>query len=322
METNLTEIMNAMLIEKESSAATCKAYRSVLGVWIDDTDVTKLEGVKRTVIIEWKNTLLHHRNLSVNTWNTYWRTMHALFTYSRILCNWDFGNELEGIKQLPTHQANKKTVDLLLIRDACRWLIENEDVYQNDRNRTKHAMAKRVGIRPAWFWVTLIKFLFLTGMRRRQLCGLEWYDIDFKRRSIVLRAKHSKTKREWLIPLPDSTVKPLRELQERTEEILQRRIRKDDQVFNVTLFNNRFFGDRMTEEQVSGFFRRLQSRSGITISTHRLRHTMATKAANSGGSLKALQNTLGHTDIKTTMAYVRADLGDMRNLIGDLENIF
>jgi len=35
-------------------------------------------------------------------------------------------------------------------------------------------------LNPSWFWITVIRTFYYTGIRRRQLTGLTWSDIDFE----------------------------------------------------------------------------------------------------------------------------------------------
>ncbi len=43
--------------------------------------------------------------------------------------------------------------------------------------------------------------------------------------------------------------------------------------------------------------------SGIPVTCHRLRHTMATQLLNANADLVSIQEILGHTKIKTTQRY-------------------
>jgi len=45
--------------------------------------------------------------------------------------------------------------------------------------------------------------------------------------------------------------------------------------------------------------------SGISVSCHQLRHTMATQLLNADADLVTLQDLLGHTLIKTTQIYAK-----------------
>ncbi|MBL7001100.1 MAG: tyrosine-type recombinase/integrase, partial [Gammaproteobacteria bacterium] len=95
----------------------------------------------------------------------------------------------------------------------------------------------------------------------------------------------------------------------------------NSQLFNVTLFYDRYKGEEMSEEQVSGFFRRLSKGLEFNISPHMLRHTMATEMAKTG-QIKTLQQILGHSDISTTMNfYVHPDINQLRSLVNTLNDI-
>lgn len=59
---------------------------------------------------------------------------------------------------------------------------------------------------------------------------------------------------------------------------------------------------------VRGIQKRMEyyaKKSGVTISCHRLRHTMATQLLNADADLVTLQDLLGHTMIKTTQRYAK-----------------
>ena len=56
---------------------------------------------------------------------------------------------------------------------------------------------RRVDIfQPQWFWLAVVRTFYFTGMRKRQLLGLVWDDIDFSAKTIRLGADSSKTRRE------------------------------------------------------------------------------------------------------------------------------
>ncbi|WP_349432707.1 site-specific integrase [Methylomarinum sp. Ch1-1] len=91
-------------------------------------------------------------------------------------------------------------------------------------------------------------------------------------------------------------------------------------VFRLQLFNDRFSGYSLTKWQIEGFFKKLTKLSGTRISAHRLRHTFATLIAQSGENpdLKSLQYILGHTDIRTTMAYIEPQKKHLEQVLNQL----
>ncbi len=53
------------------------------------------------------------------------------------------------------------------------------------------------GPRPlSWIILNMVQTLFYTGMRRSQLCGLIWSDMDFQENTLLLRKRHSRNGRE------------------------------------------------------------------------------------------------------------------------------
>lgn len=175
-------------------------------------------------------------------------------------------------------------------------------------------------VQPQWFWVTVLKTFYFTGMRKRQLIGLRWEDLDFGALTIRMRSETSKNRREWLIPLPDALVAGLMELQARTVEIRGAAI-SGSQVFCLPMFSTRarsFRSREMRADNLDHFFQRLRKllpADAPRITAHRIRHTTATILANSVQNLKLVQEQLGHSSILTTYGYVHPDLKSMRDAL-------
>lgn len=170
---------------------------------------------------------------------------------------------------------------------------------------------------PQWFWLAVVKTFYFTGMRKQQLVGLRWDDLDFAGRTIKLRSATSKTRREWLVPLPDALLADLAELRSRTYEIRGTSI-AEHQVFCLPLFSkwaDRFTFRELRPDTLDNFFQRLRRhvpKDAPRLTAHRIRHTTATVLANSVPNLKVVQELLGHTSILTTYGYVHPDLSSMR----------
>lgn len=278
---------------------------------LDRQKVGVPDDINRNLLIRWRGWILERKKRSPATWSNYRSHLFALLRWCQIH-GWEAGTTLQNIKAANEVGLGKKTMELLPLRDTMR--------------RTE---AEDAGVTPGWFWVSVMKTLFFTGIRRRQLVGLTWGDIDRKRMTIHLRAEHSKTKREWTIPLSPALLPVLDDLQTRSteamSELMNRKPRREDQVFNVTLFapsyrTNKRTGQPqklMNESMVSSAFRRIHETTGMEISPHRFRHTFATQLAKEG-NLRELQQILGHTNLSTTMGYVAPDVTRMRNMLGGL----
>lgn len=267
-------------------------------------DIETLNDLSRNQLLRWRDWLLETKNLSHSTWNSYRRTLFALLRWCE-LQGWGSGIIMQSVKAMNVTGTKKKTLERIGLRDVMRMVAED----------------KIPGAYPGWFWVGAMKVLYFTGMRRRQLVGLSWGDVDTKKMTILLRAEHSKTKREWTIPLSPALLPVLEELKAQTQTVMEerynRKIRRNDQLMNCALFNPRFRSEAMSDYNVSNTFRRIREKTGFQISAHKFRHTFATKLAKEG-DLKELQHIMGHTNLSTTMGYVEPDVRRMRDMLGGL----
>jgi integrase/recombinase XerD len=65
----------------------------------------------------------------------------------------------------------------------------------------------------------------------------------------------------------------------------------------------------MSVQNVQAALKKLAARAGIQqrVSPHVLRHTYATRALDSGLTIREVQSLLGHSDVSTTMIYAHVN---------------
>lgn len=300
---SLDDLLVLYIKERDPSTATIKGFQEVLGLFKRECACVNIEDVTREVLLEWKSAL--KQRLAEASINTYLRTLRTLFNLADQLGYLTTENPCKNISYIPEYHKLKHTADHVEIVNLLGMIRQFPDDNQ-----------------PTWFWEAVLKVLYYTGMRRRQLVELCWKDIDFQHGRILLRAEGSKTRREWHIPLLEEIVQPLMVLREKTlERLAVEKIiaTRNLQVFNITLFNTDYAGTQMKPEQVTGYFKRASKRYKLKISPHRFRHTFATQVANRGEkNLKHLQQMLGHSSLKTTLGYVQSDTESMRVMAEEL----
>lgn len=315
----MRDLLDQYLRDNLLRPASIRAYRNVTLQLIKDRaaprDDLALAEVTHDLLIAWRAQILERARPT--TWNYYRTHLRALLNYAEVM-GWVTASPLKQVKSAPVGTPERRAVPQESISHVLAKLTDDYGEPYSVGNT----------LYPRWFWRIVVLTLYYTGMRRRQLVALCWRDIDFEKAEILLRYEGSKTRREWEIPIAEGLMPELLILRERTLRHRQGHDRRQptdyrtidqDQVFNVTLFYKRYRGTRLTTDQVSGFFRRLTNASGVAVSAHRMRHTVATELTRGDRpNVKAVAALLGHTDIRTTLRYVYTDTAQMRVALSGL----
>ena len=76
-------------------------------------------------------------------------------------------------------------------------------------------------------------------------------------------------------------------------------------------------GAHLTRTMILIMIKRTADDAGITktVSPHTLRHSFATELLKGGADLRAIQEMLGHENIKTTQIYTHIDISTLREEI-------
>ena len=178
---------------------------------------------------------------------------------------------------------------------------------------TRHAARNRV----------VVLLSFLCGLRAKEIVGTKWSMLTDATGNIgdglALVNSASKGKNGGrVVPLPNELQKALREL--RAQEQSAGRGNADDY---VVTFQQHSTDAAARSNSVRWLFKFWFSKLGFKgASSHSGRRSFATKAAREigavGGSLKDVQQLLGHATISTTMKYVDADPAAQKRLVSRL----
>lgn len=298
---SLEALYSRYALETDLKPATTKHYRSLLRLAIRElldlgSNPNDIESITRDHVLRWRQAI--QARASPRTWNNY-------SDHFRVL--WKFGIDHDLVDTNPWQKTRLKI----------------------DKKRKKTLSPELLGralfatqsghLEPGWFWSSVIRTLYYTGIRRRQLIGLRRSDYDPDNRLLTLRSDHSKTRQERIIPLVRGAHAAIEDLLRgyRAEGV---EIGPNDQLFNVTRVYTRYAGTAMSEYQVSGFFRRLSHEVGELVSAHRLRHTFGTALAERV-DIKTVQELMGHADIRSTLGYIHPDLERQRSALAQLPTL-
>ena len=145
----------------------------------------------------------------------------------------------------------------------------------------------------------IMEFLYGTGVRVSELCGIELGDIDYYQGLVLIHGKGSKDR---YVPLHENLIDLLREYIIMTREEFYKR---SDSKTNKLFLN--FKGTPLTPRGVRLVVNKVidNSHETIKISPHTLRHTFATHLLNNGADLRSVQELLGHSHLSSTQIYTQ-----------------
>ena len=155
-----------------------------------------------------------------------------------------------------------------------------------------------------------VKMAGSLGMRREEICGLKWENVDFRRRLVLVREartaygativqKETNTRASVrTLYLPEEVLLLLGREQERQEEERARQGAVFNRTDHVILDHK---GAPYSPNALSLAFTRFVRKNGLPrLTFHGLRHTFATIASCQGASLFDIGKALGHSTPATT----------------------
>ena len=137
------------------------------------------------------------------------------------------------------------------------------------------------------------------GLRASEVVNLGLDDIDWL--AGTLRIGQNKSRRVHLLPLPQATASAIANYL-RTE-------RPDTTNRRVFVRHVAPFDLPISSDVVRNAVRAAYGRCGINnVRVYALRHTLASRLLNEGGTLKEVADVLRHRDLGTTLIYAKVDV--------------
>lgn len=153
----------------------------------------------------------------------------------------------------------------------------------------------------------IIEVLFSCGLRVSELVSLKFSDVFAEEKYLRIVGKGDK---ERLVPISDTALNEMK-LWLFDRNLMKIKPGEQDYVF----LNRR--GAHLTRTMILIMIKRTAEEAGITktVSPHTLRHSFATALLQGGANLRAIQEMLGHENIKTTQIYTHIDITTLREEI-------
>ena len=254
------------LKRRNYSAHTIKNYMNTLKhfvLWLD----VPLEEVTNKKLLQYIDLLLD-KGLKPKTINSHLDSVRGFYEYLR--------NE-EG---LSIRNPVKRGYALRLSRPLPRYLKDEE---------VDRFLEGLKGYRDKAMFLLMLR----CGLRVEEVANLTLYGMDLRRRKLIVEC--GKGRKGRVVYISDDAFTAL------TEYL---RVRPSSRAKKVFLAEKAPYTAKPIS--VRGIQKRMEHyarQTGLKISCHRLRHTMATQMLNADADLVTIQDLLGHSRIKTTERY-------------------
>ncbi|MFR0353412.1 site-specific integrase [Streptomyces sediminimaris] len=169
------------------------------------------------------------------------------------------------------------------------------------------------------------------GLRRGEILGLQWKDVDLDRRTLTVRTTlhrggkllyldTTKNRRARVIPIPLMCVAPLR--WQRLRQAEQRATAGKDWQRSDLVFTTRS-GRPIEPRNLYRSFLRISSSAGLPqVRLHDTRHGCASLLFAAGVAPRTVMEILGHSQIAVTMnVYTHVSDGDRREAMGHMDRL-
>lgn len=153
-------------------------------------------------------------------------------------------------------------------------------------------------------WQTYISLAADTGLRRGELCGLQWADIDFKAGAVTARRNlqytpasgvYATSPKNGKVRVVDVGADVLALLKELREE-------QSRSCISAWCFSQDGTAEPMHPQSPTRYFSKFGKRYGIEdFHPHKLRHTSASVALTHGADVVSVSERLGHSDTAVTL---------------------
>jgi integrase/recombinase XerD len=144
--------------------------------------------------------------------------------------------------------------------------------------------------------LSLVALMLYDGLRSREVLQLRLADLRLDEANVLVQGKGNKQR---LLPLPPEVISAI-------QGYLQCERPLTSTAFLFVSLKGPHRGQTLTAAGLRSLFRYHRRRSGVPPAhPHRFRHTFGHDMVRAGISLPALMHLMGHTQIRTTMLYIR-----------------
>ncbi|MBW2194220.1 MAG: tyrosine-type recombinase/integrase [Deltaproteobacteria bacterium] len=270
---------------KNCSAHTVKNYMNALKKFILWLDVPVEDATNKTVqaYIDY----LRDKRLAPKSINTYLDSVRGFYDY------------LHYEEEVPIKNPVRKGYAQRLSRPLPKYLRDEEVAILLNAMETRRDQA-------------MFRLLLRTGLRVGELANLSLRAFDVRRRRILV--ENGKGAKDRIVYISDDALRAL------GKYLKVRPCSRAKRLFLVE--RGVYRGKPMSVRGIQKRIEYYAKKTGVKVSCHYLRHTMATQMLNADSDLVTIQDLLGHARIKTTERYCKvSNLKVQRDYFKTMERV-
>jgi integrase len=153
-------------------------------------------------------------------------------------------------------------------------------------------------------WQVFINLAADTGLRRGELCGLQWSDIDFKAGSVTVRRNLQYTAAAGVYEAsPKNGKVRVVDIGPEVVALLQQlRTEQASKAISKWVFTQNNLPEPLFTQSPTRYFKKFGERYGVKdFHPHKLRHSSASIAITNGADVVSVSERLGHSDTSVTL---------------------
>lgn len=154
----------------------------------------------------------------------------------------------------------------------------------------------------------MLVLIYSCGLRRSELINLKPEHIDSDRKVLII--KQAKGRKDRLTQLPDKVIEQLRLYYSKYKPV-------------TWLFEGQKIGEQYSARSLNLVFKHAVEKSGIKkpATLHWLRHSYATHLLERGVNIRAIQELLGHSNVKTTEIYTHVTSTTIQSIPSPIDDL-
>lgn len=277
-----------LLLEKNYSALTVKAYKNDLEVFLEfiklEYQTDSINQVNYAQIRTWIVALVESglSNRSIN------RKVSALNTYYKFLLK----TSTIQVNPLIKHKALKtsKKIQIPFSEAEVSTVLDDfnfENTFEGIRNKL------------------IIELFYSTGIRRIELVELKLLSFNLGNKTLKVLGKRNK---ERIIPLLESVIGTLNLYLKERSKLAS--IIDSDYLF-LTQKGVKIY-ETLVYRIINDYFSNASTK--VKKSPHILRHSFATHLLNQGADLNAVKELLGHSSLAATQVYTHNSIAELKKV--------